>query len=188
MPNHREGPKTSPGHPVARRPRRGVITGATNAPRPPLDPVEARRVEEAETARLMQNWAQWRSGASISVAVSSAFDLEARGRREAVSVPLLNGEAVDVDSAVEALPTDLHVVVIEHWLKKGTAEKHARECGCGLTTYWKRLGHGHERIRALMRAKRTEAERTRAAYRAHHRNHSEGSLAAPPVRAPEEID
>jgi DNA-directed RNA polymerase specialized sigma24 family protein len=165
-----------------------VITGATNAKRPPLDPVDARRVEEAETGRLMQNWAQWKSGASISVAVSSAFNLEARGRREAVSVPLLNGEASDVDAAVDALPADLRAVVTEHWLAKGTAEKHAKVCGCEIRTYYRRLDHAHERIRALMRAKRTEAERTRTAYRAHHANHSDGNLRAPPVRAPEESD
>jgi DNA-directed RNA polymerase specialized sigma24 family protein len=114
----------------------------------------------------MTNWARWKSGVSIGVAVSSAFDLEARGRREAASIPLLNGEASDVDSAVDALPRELHDVVIEHWLKKGTVEKHARSCRCGVTTYYQRLSHAHERIRALMRGKRDQAERARALYRA----------------------
>lgn len=113
----------------------------------------------------MTNWALWKSGASIRMAVTAAWGLEAKGRREAASVPLLNGEAADVDSAVDALPPELHDVIVEHWLKKGTAEKHARSCRCEIRTYYRRLEHAHERIRALMRAKRDQAERARQIYR-----------------------
>ena len=173
-----ERPKTNPGQPVA-RPRRGRITGAVNVPHRPADPASARRDEEAETARLMNNWAHWKAGVSISVAVSSAFNLEARGRREAVSVPLLNGEAADVDAAVDALPRELHQVVVMHWLgettdhrgkprkmRAATIEQRAQACSCAVATYYRRLEHAHARIRALMRGKRAQAERARELYRA----------------------
>lgn len=122
----------------------------------------------------MTNWARWKSGAGVTMPTSSAFDLEARGRREGASTPLLNGEAVDVDAAVDALPAELRQVVYVHWLqqipdKRGrvrgwrnaNTRQRARACGCSEPTYYRRLRHAHERIRALMRAKRTEAERRR---------------------------
>ncbi len=115
----------------------------------------------------MTNWALWKSGASISCAVTAAWGLEAKGRREATSIPLLNGEASDVDHAVESLPPELQDVVKEHWLKKGTVEKHARSCRCSVPTYYRRLSHAHERVRALMRAKKDQAARAREMYRLH---------------------
>jgi hypothetical protein len=151
-------------------PRREVINAASAD--------EAHRTQRAETERLMHNWAAWKSGSSISVAVSSAFALEARGRREAVSMPLINGEASDVDQAVDALPADLHQVVVVHWLDQladrqgrarkargATFEQRARSCGCTVPTYYRRLEAAHERIHALMRAKRDQAERARELYR-----------------------
>ena len=162
MTNRVEGLKTNLRQPVARS----------------SDSARHKAEEEAETARLMTNWARWKSGAGISVATSSAFNLEARGRREATSIPLLNGEASDVDHAVDALPPDLHKVIAVHWLDEfidrrgktrraqhANEQQRARACGCAPSTYWTRLKHAHERIRAVMRAKRQQAERARELYR-----------------------
>jgi hypothetical protein len=139
--------------------------GKTNfrQPEAAADAATHHKVEELTTQLLMENWARWKSGVSISVAVSR-WGLEARGRRDVSSIPLLNGEAADVDSAVDALPPELRQAVVEYWLKKGTAEKHARACRCELRTFYRRLDHAHERIRALLRAKRDQAERARRDY------------------------
>lgn len=117
--------------------------------------------EEAETRRLMLNWAQWKSGASISVAVSQAWRLEARGRRADAAIPLLNGEAAEVDAAVDALPSELHQAVVEYWCKRGNVEKKARACHCSVATFYRRLAEAHSRIRALMQARRDQAARVR---------------------------
>lgn len=110
----------------------------------------------AETERLMRNWARWRSGVPIGLAVSGAYDLEAPGRREETPIPLLNGEAVDVEEGVQALPTELKLVVYVHWLDrdlqekwiggKATTDRRARRCRCAVATYYRRLGHAHARI------------------------------------------
>lgn len=169
--------KTNPALPVPRR--RAVITGAVNAPRASLLTRQASiAAEEAETNRLMTNWVRWKSGAPIGVALSAAYALEAQGRREGTSIPLLNGEASDVDDAVSSLPRELYVAILIHWLrarqepggklvpvKAATVEQRARACGCSERTYFRRLEHAHERVRALMRAKRREGERRRAEYR-----------------------
>lgn len=185
MPNHREGTENKPRTHRSPPRRRGIITGATNAKRAPLDAGEALRVEEAEIQQIMNNWALWCAGgaAADGISMTNAYDLAGRGRRDAKATTLLNGEAVDVDAAVRALPDDLRAVIVERWLKKGSAEQHAARCGCSVSTYYRRLDAGHERIRALLRAKRDQAERARAQYRAHRRNYSEGNLAAPPPEA-----
>lgn len=185
MPNRVKVLKTPPAKPAA-RPRPGRITGATNERRAPLDADKAKAIEEAETVALMTNWALWKvsggdtaAGVGGSGIISSAYNLEARGRRAAVAIPLINGDAVIVDQAVRALPAELRQVINVHWLqqiedKRGrlrpwphaNTEQRARACGCQVRTYWRRLGHAHERIRALMRAKKVQAAESARLYRA----------------------
>lgn len=102
---------------------------------------------DAETERLMRNWARWKLGAPIGLALTGAYELEARGRREESSIPLLNGEAGDVDQGVELLPEELRQIVRAYWLGKGTTEEKARRARCALRTFWRRLEHAHSRIR-----------------------------------------
>lgn len=147
------------------------------------DQLAMRAQEDAETHRLMTNWARWKSGASVGAAMSSAYDLEARGRRELVSTPLLNGEAAEVDAAVVALPSELYDVITVRWLGKirprlsrvntlhshggdplervraSTAREQAAACRLPLRSYYRRLAHAHARIRALMHARRNDAAR-----------------------------
>lgn len=106
---------------------------------------------DAETTRRMTNWARWKvGGASIELAMSSAYDLEARGRREAVSVPLMNGEALDVDRAVHDLPGELVLVVEQHWLKRGSVGRKAKRCGCAISTFYRRLEDAHYRVQVYL--------------------------------------
>lgn len=115
---------------------------------------------------MMLNWAQWRDGGAQAdgISMTNAYDLAPRGRRDPKATTLLNGEAIDVEAAVNALPPDLYSVVIEYWTKKGNTEKHARACRCAVATFYRRLDHAHERIRALMQAKRDQAERSKRNY------------------------
>jgi hypothetical protein len=96
------------------------------------------RDTDAETHRMMTNWARWKTGAPIGLAVSGAYELEARGRREETSIPLLNGEAIDVDKAVDLLPKQVSLVVAEYWLRKGTVGRSCR-CRCSSKTFYLRL-------------------------------------------------
>lgn len=119
-----------------------------------------RRDIDPETERLMRNWSRWKSGVPIGLAVSSAYELEARGRREEVSIPLLNGEAMEVDRAVEALPGELKDVIRRHWLQAGgTIRQRAKACRCAVATYYRRLHQAHQRIRATIHLRRERGRR-----------------------------
>lgn len=120
---------------------------------------------DAETDRLMNNWARWRDGGGVSCSVTAAYDLEARGRREEVSMPLINGEAVDVDAAVEDLQPQLKQVVIEFWTKPGTVRNKANRCGSAVDAFYRKLEDAHYRIRAFMSDRRAQSELRRKAYR-----------------------
>lgn len=113
----------------------------------------------AETERLMRNWARWKTGAPIGLAVSSAYELEGRGRREEAPVPLLNGEAMDTEKAVLDLPGDLFHVVELHWLKRGTIAEKARRCHCSEATYYRRLDDAHSRVHIFLDAMRATHRR-----------------------------
>lgn len=121
------------------------------------------RDHDADTHRMMTNWARWKTGAPIGLAVSGAYELEARGRREEASIPLLNGEASDVDQAIDLLPEPLRLVVAEYWLRKGTIREKLRRCRCGSETFYRRLHHSHDRIRAHLRSLRDRGLRARKA-------------------------
>lgn len=116
----------------------------------------------AETSRMMRNWARWKTGAPIGLAVSSAYQLEGRGRREEAPIPLLNGEALDVDKAVHDLPGELYHVVEQYWLKRGTMRDRARRCHCSEATFYRRLDDAHSRVHIYLDALR-DAHRRRAA-------------------------
>lgn len=137
----------------------------------------AREAEAAEILRLMENWARWKSGAGVAAPVSQAWTLEAKGTRSGTPTPLLNGEAADVDAAVDALPEHLRLVVNVHWRDivpdlKGRAREQrgatmalrAKACRCSVRSYYRWLDQAHARVLALMAARRVEAERARASY------------------------
>jgi DNA-directed RNA polymerase specialized sigma24 family protein len=115
---------------------------------------------------MMLNWARWtHDGASIDVAMSGAYTLEARGTRADASMPLLNGEALDVDKAVRALKAELLAVVKEHWLRKGSARQKAKKCRCAIATFYRRLDEAHARIRVHLDDMRERGRRAGEAYR-----------------------
>lgn len=117
---------------------------------------------DSETYRLMLNWAQWRSGASISVAISGAYDAALKDTYD-TPMPLLNGEALEVNQAVERLEAHQSEAVIEFWCFSGNADEHARRLGVTKVTLYRRLDHAHRFIHAFRREQQARAERARAA-------------------------
>lgn len=122
---------------------------------------------DAETYRLMENWARWRivGGGLDGMPLSGAYALEAPGRREEVSIPLLNGEAIDVDHVVRELLPELKTVVHEYWCRVGGDAVKARKCGCSLSTFRRRLDEAHSRIRVCLDEKHARNRRTAEALR-----------------------
>ena len=119
---------------------------------------------DAETERLMLNWAAWRLGARTSVALSSAWALEGRGRRAEAPMPLIDSDASMVDKAVAQLPDGLRVVIEQYWVKGGRWEQKLRAARCTQRTFYRRLDDAHARIRSLLEDQRRAIERAREAY------------------------
>lgn len=123
---------------------------------------------DAETERVMRNWAMWRAGSLTGVPVSGAYDLEAPGHRGDTAIPLINGEAVEVEQAVQAIDEQLRTVLEEYWLKSGPIEMKARRCACCVATLYRRLDRAHAAIKAHRAELRKSAERKRQAYARSH--------------------
>lgn len=115
-----------------------------------------------ETARLMNNWAQWRAGASVGLAMSGAYDAAIRDTFD-TPMPLLNGEALEVNQAVERLEAPLATAVTEYWCYSGNAVEKARRCGCALATLYRRLDQAHAGVHAYRRELLARVERMRKA-------------------------
>lgn len=109
---------------------------------------------DAETQRLMLNWAAWRCGSIGSVATSGAYSLEGRGRHEETSIPLINGEAVEVDQAVSDLAPDLKLAVEEYWTRTGVIADKAKRCSCTTMTLYRRLDRAHAAINSFRQQQR----------------------------------
>lgn len=103
-----------------------------------------------ETDRLMRNWAAWRitSGRESQRVISSAYTLEARGRRASVTIPLFDPEASEVDDAVKLLELTLRQAVLEYWLRAGPVLDKARRLGCTSRTLYRRLERAYRGINA----------------------------------------
>lgn len=117
---------------------------------------------DAETTRLMTNWAQWRAGASVALAMSGAYDAAVRDTYD-TPMPLLNGEALEVNQAVEGLEASLAKAVTEFWCYSGNAAEKARRCGCALGTLYRRLDQAHAGVHAYRRELVARAQRIRKA-------------------------
>jgi DNA-directed RNA polymerase specialized sigma24 family protein len=141
-----------------------VQRGQTN-PGNPVTPDSVARREipsdglDAEFRRRMTNWSIWRSGASISLAASTAYDPALHESNYDECYPLMNGDAVDVEEAVLQLPPELRNVVEAYWVGRGSNEQKARSCKCAIRTYWRRLDHAHVRIQQHLSVRRARHRR-----------------------------
>lgn len=114
----------------------------------------------------MLNWAAWKlGGGSFFPPVTSAYDLEARGRHEETSVELINGEAIDVERGMATLADELKLVVAEYWLRRGTVRQKLKSCRCSSRTFYRRLDQAHRQIHeyiGALRGRREALELSRA--------------------------
>lgn len=116
-----------------------------------------------ETTRLMLNWAQWRTGASVSMAMSGCYTGMAAGDSYDTPMPLLNGEAIEVNQAVERLEPHQGKAVTEFWCYSGNPYEKAARLGCSPAAMYRRLEQAHAFVHAYRRELRAKAERARKA-------------------------
>jgi len=133
-----------------------------NNPRHSRIPVQSKRHVDSETERLMQNWARWKSGVRMSVAISSAYNLEAAGRYNETPLPPIDGDAILVDAVVEALPDGIKLVLTEYWVRGGRFEQKVARCRCTVSTFYRRLEDGNRQVRRGIEERRQHYARLQA--------------------------
>lgn len=93
---------------------------------------------DVETRRLLENWARYRIGWTshgLGYGNSVLANLESRGRRDGVKIPVLAGEGFDVDQVVRALPTPHERFLVAEFIKTGTQYQRAKWAGCSVNSY-----------------------------------------------------
>ena len=115
--------------------------------------------------RQMRNWV--RSGGSGNLyAMSAAYDGGVDQSAYAQSpLPILGGEAEDVDASLCALALRYRLAVTLFWWYEGASLPHlARRCGTGVDyrTYQTRVMRGHDDLRAELHRRRAMFDRLRA--------------------------
>ena len=105
---------------------------------------DGRELLPQDFTRRMVNWARWKDGGGVHVAISSIYEGDRRNEHREASIPLLIGEAKDTDEAIEALPARYQYPVRQVWLYLGRPSAwHARIRGIDYRTWdgWVRKGH-----------------------------------------------
>lgn len=126
---------------------------------------------DGETERMMLNWARWRAGSSMGVAMTGAYENAVRDAWD-VPMPLLNGEAIEVNQAVDRLEEHLRQAIVEYWfVSAGNASEKARMCGCSKMALYRRLDQAHRFVHAYRRELKARSERARKAL-----SHSHGQI------------
>lgn len=98
-----------------------------------------------EVVRLLTNWAMWMAGDHASPrSPFPAYNLAMPGPRAGNVIPVLNGEAEDVDRVIGALPLRYQQPLHMHYLWPGRSDRSkADACTCCLNTYKARLDESH---------------------------------------------
>jgi hypothetical protein len=125
---------------------------------------------EADLDRLLHNWTMWKSGAGrggMGYAASS-YDLEGRGSRAGVTMPVIDGEAMLIDGLVNALVFEERQALHARYLRQVllatpaehagidarallippsfTDEQIAKRLQCGARTFERRLGKARRQL------------------------------------------
>lgn len=106
--------------------------------------------------RLMRNWARATAGSSAAYSMSSAYDGVPSGDGYDTVMPVLQGEAIDVDVAFQAVPLTERKAVQIYWLFEGKSYKWlAGRLACTDKTVIQRCITGHVWLKVeLMRRRR----------------------------------
>ncbi len=113
--------------------------------------------------RLMRNWAMSDSRGG-SYAMTSAYSgMQPDSGYAEASVPILNGEAEDVEAALVFVPIGFRMPVRVFWAFEGLGlPALARRCAMNYRTYKDRVMRGHVMLRAELARQRELRERVRA--------------------------
>jgi hypothetical protein len=121
-----------------------------------------KRAEE-DLERALKNWARW--VVSDKSALHSSFPTEKRvegPRPYDAPIPIINGEAVEMDAIVEALPVRYAEVIRVWYVQELDPVVAARRCR--IQTVYNRLEEAWALIRRERSARRDAAARTGAHY------------------------
>lgn len=128
------------------------------------------KMADDDLQRALRNWALWRIDPDSRIATScNPLYLQGpRGPRGGVVMPVLNGEALDMDAIITALPGRYYEVIRVHYLWNMTPHVAARRCRCCVQTYYNRLERAWDLIAQARRDKHQAALRIAEAHRVAH--------------------
>lgn len=109
------------------------------------------RDDDPDLVRKLENWARWKLGDECFGGLSPypIYNLGPRPPRADPGMPMLNGEALDMDEVIKELPERYKLVVETEYCKPWLAQsKRAWRCGCCVNTYKTRLIEAKLRIKS----------------------------------------
>lgn len=124
---------------------------------------------DEDLERRLTNWAWWyfsghRPGGSSGGTVSSIYRQGPKPPRAETVMPIIDGEAMDTDTAIAGLPEESRVVLRACYLREGVRGERlgallrihevARRIGCSTRTYYDRLAAAKARLRAEIELRR----------------------------------
>lgn len=118
-----------------------------------------------EIERMLENWARWKvsGGWGGANTISSLYHLGPRSPRSGNVIPILNGEAEDMDRIIEGLAdVRLKRAIVIQYQWGGAQETKARRCGCCVNTFKDRLDKAKQMILSE-KYRRSDAARKRNA-------------------------
>lgn len=81
---------------------------------------------ESEIERMLDNWARWSSGGGLAAHCAvSVYDLGGRGSRAATTMPVIDGEALDIDGIVRGLKFEHEQVLYARYKRELLLERAA---------------------------------------------------------------
>lgn len=127
-------------------------------------------MSDDDLERRLGNWAAWyysgRSAAGSSGIISSIYKGGPRGRRVGNIMPVIDGEAIETDAAVDQLPRELREALRAHYLRVSPTGKWlgtlsdgrvAEALGCARSTLAERMERARQRLRLELNQRRQRA-------------------------------
>jgi len=114
-----------------------------------------------ELVRLLTNWAMWLAGGKRPTSSPyPAYNLAPPGPRYGNIMPVLSGEAEDVDHIIISLPARYQQPLRMHYCWPGRSDRSkAASCSCCLNTYKARLSEAHTLFTQAWYARPSPAQR-----------------------------